>query len=97
MRFLNADRVLPLAALLLIAARASAADLRITGSRGTEVVVQSAAIALSAGSLPTLCDVTGSAPPHDLAGESLRPIPVANAAWTPTRTPSRLQGLSEFT
>ena len=37
-------RVLLLAALLLVAARASAADLRITDSRGTEVVVQSAAI-----------------------------------------------------
>jgi hypothetical protein len=44
MRFLKADRVLPLAALLLIAARASAADLRITDSRGSEVVVQAAAI-----------------------------------------------------
>ena len=37
-------RVLLVAALLLAAARASAADLRITDSRGTEVVVQSAAI-----------------------------------------------------
>jgi hypothetical protein len=37
-------RVLLLAALLLIAASASAADPRITDSRGTEVVVQSAAI-----------------------------------------------------
>ena len=37
-------RVLLLAALLLVAASASAADLRITDSRGTEVVVQSAAI-----------------------------------------------------
>jgi hypothetical protein len=37
-------RVLVLAALLLVAASASAADLRITDSRGTEVVVQSAAI-----------------------------------------------------
>jgi len=36
--------VLLLAALLLVAARASAADLRITDSRGTEVVVQAAAI-----------------------------------------------------
>jgi hypothetical protein len=36
--------VLPIAALLLVAASASAADLRITDSRGTEVVVQSAAI-----------------------------------------------------
>jgi len=35
---------LVLAALLLIAASGSAADLRITDSRGTEVVVQSAAI-----------------------------------------------------
>ena len=41
----NAEvRVLLLAALLLVAATASAADLRITDSRGTEVVVQSAAI-----------------------------------------------------
>jgi hypothetical protein len=37
-------RVLLLAALLLVAARADAADLRITDSRGTEVVVRSAAI-----------------------------------------------------
>ena len=37
-------RVLLLAALLLVAASASAADLRITDSRGTEVVVLSAAI-----------------------------------------------------
>jgi len=37
-------RVLLLAALLLVAASASAADLRITDSRGTEVVVHSAAI-----------------------------------------------------
>ena len=36
--------VLLLAALLLVAASASAADLRITDSRGTEVVVQAAAI-----------------------------------------------------
>ena len=36
--------VLLLVALLLVAATASAADLRITDSRGTEVVVQSAAI-----------------------------------------------------
>ena len=36
--------VLLLAALLLVAATVSAADLRITDSRGTEVVVQSAAI-----------------------------------------------------
>ena len=36
--------VLLLAALLLVAASASAADLRITDSRGTEIVVQSAAI-----------------------------------------------------
>jgi len=37
-------RILLLAALLLVAATASAADLRITDSRGTEVVVHSAAI-----------------------------------------------------
>jgi hypothetical protein len=37
-------RVLLFAALLLVAASASAADLRITDSRGTEVVVQAAAI-----------------------------------------------------
>jgi hypothetical protein len=41
----NAEvHVLLIAALLLVAARASAADLRITDSRGTEVVVQGAAI-----------------------------------------------------
>ena len=44
MRRLNARNVMLVAALLLIAARASAADLRITDSRGTEVVVQAAAI-----------------------------------------------------
>ena len=44
MRTVNADKVLLIAALLLVAARASAADLRITDSRGTEVVVQAAAI-----------------------------------------------------
>jgi len=44
MRTVNADKVLLIAALLLVPARASAADLRITDSRGTEVVVQSAAI-----------------------------------------------------
>ena len=37
-------RVLLLASLLLVAVSASAADLRITDSRGTDVVVQSAAI-----------------------------------------------------
>jgi hypothetical protein len=36
--------VLLIAGLLVVAARASAADLRITDSRGTDVVVQSAAI-----------------------------------------------------
>lgn len=44
MRTVNAVKMLLIAALLLVAARASAADLRITDSRGTEVVVQSAAI-----------------------------------------------------
>jgi hypothetical protein len=44
MRTVKADRVLLIAALLLVAVKASAADLRITDSRGTEVVVQSAAI-----------------------------------------------------
>ena len=40
----SAARVLLLPVWLLVAATASAADLRITDSRGTEVVVQSAAI-----------------------------------------------------
>lgn len=44
MRTVNADKVMLVAALLLIAARASAADLRITDSRGTDLVVQAAAI-----------------------------------------------------
>jgi hypothetical protein len=44
MRTVNAVKMPLIAALLLAAARASAADLRITDSRGTEVVVQSAAI-----------------------------------------------------
>ena len=44
MRTVNADKLLLVAALLLFAGRASAADLRITDSRGTEVVVQAAAI-----------------------------------------------------
>jgi hypothetical protein len=44
MRAASADKILLMVALLLVAARAGAADLRITDSRGTEVVVQSAAI-----------------------------------------------------
>ena len=44
MRTVSAVKMLLIAALLLVAARARAADLRITDSRGTEVVVQSAAI-----------------------------------------------------
>ena len=44
MRAASADRILLMVALLLVAGRAGAADLRITDSRGTEVVVQSAAI-----------------------------------------------------
>ena len=44
MRTVNAVKMLLIAAPVLVAARASAADLRITDSRGTEVVVQSAAI-----------------------------------------------------
>ena len=44
MRTVNADKLLLVAALLLFAGRANAADLRITDSRGTEVVVRSAAI-----------------------------------------------------